>query len=152
MKMWPRTAQALLALSAFLALMPAAVLAQTLTDPTRPPAALLTAPAVGAASSSGGAAAQALPAEPALRLQSVLIGSDRQPAALINGQVVLLGARLGDAQLVGVTERSAVLKGPNGLTTLTLLPDVAKHDLAADRVAPRVRSNRQPTRIAEQRP
>ena len=52
----------------------------------------------------------------------------------------------------GVTERSAVLKGPNGLTTLTLLPDVAKHDLAADRVAPRVRSNRQPTRIAEQRP
>ena len=170
MTMWPRTARALLAFAAFLTLMPAAVLAQTLTDPTRPPAALLTAPAVGAASGSGGAACsrcrasfciarralrtatQALPAEPALRLQSVLIGSHRQPAALINGQVVLLGARLGDAQLVGVTERSAVLKGPNGLTTLTLLPDVAKHDLAADRVAPRVRSNRQPTRIAEQRP
>jgi len=39
---------------------------------------------------------------------------------------VLLGGRVGDTRLVRVTERSAVLQGPNGLTTLALTPDATK--------------------------
>lgn len=83
-----------------------------LPDPTRPPAAMLAAPA--------GAAASA-PAD-ALQLQSVLLGKGRRPAAVISGQLVLLGGQLGDAKLVRVTERSAVLKGPLGETSLALTP------------------------------
>lgn len=95
-----------------LAVMSAAVQVQAddLRDPTRPPAAML-APA---------AAASAVADAP--QLQSVLLGKGRPPAAVISGQLVLLGGRLGDAKLVRVTERGAVLKGPQGETTLALMP------------------------------
>lgn len=89
--------------------------AETLQDPTRPPASLLAAPAAAA---SG--------VEPAMQLQSVLLGKGRTPAAVISGQVVLLGARFRDARLVRLTEHSAVLKGPQGETTLALIPDAIK--------------------------
>lgn len=91
--------------------MSAAAQAQPLADPTRPPAAMLAAPA----------AAASAPAD-ALQLQSVLLGKGRAPAAVISGQLVVLGGKLRDAVLVRVTERSATLKGPQGLTTLSLLP------------------------------
>jgi MSHA biogenesis protein MshK len=95
-----------------LAVLAAAVQVQAddLRDPTRPPAAML-APA----------AAASAPAD-APQLQSVLLGNGRKPAAVISGQLVLLGGQLGDARLVRVTERSAVLKGPQGETTLALTP------------------------------
>jgi MSHA biogenesis protein MshK len=100
---------------AVLAVMAAAVQVQQvqaddLRDPTRPPTAML-APA----------AAASAPAD-APQLQSVLLGKGRPPAAVISGQLVLLGGRLGDAKLVRVTERGAVLKGPQGETTLALMP------------------------------
>ena len=41
---------------------------------------------------------------------------------MISGQLVLLGGQLGDAKLVRVTERGAVLKGPLGETSLALRP------------------------------
>ena len=82
-----------------------------LPDPTRPPAAMLAAPA----------AAASAPAD-ALQLQSVLLGKGRRPAAVISGQLVLLGGQLGDTKLVRVTERGAVLKGPLGETSLALTP------------------------------
>ena len=78
-------------------------------DPTRPPASLL-APSPTAA-----------PAD-ALQLQSVLMGRGRTPAAVISGELVLLGGQVRDAKLVRVTERSAVLRGPQGEMTLALLP------------------------------
>ena len=87
--------------------------AEVLADPTRPPAAMLAAPADAASA----------PAD-ALQLQSVLLGKGRAPAAVISGQLVVLGGRLRDAVLVRVTERSATLKGPQGLTTLSLLPNL----------------------------
>lgn len=86
------------------------VQADELRDPTRPPAAML-APASAASA----------PAD-APQLQSVLLGKGRKPAAVISGQLVLLGGQLGDAKLVRVTERGAVLKGPQGETTLALTP------------------------------
>ena len=85
--------------------------ADALPDPTRPPAALLAAPAAAASS----------PAD-ALQLQSVLLGRNRTPAAVISGELVLLGGRFRDARLVRVTERFAVLKGAQGETVLSLIP------------------------------
>jgi MSHA biogenesis protein MshK len=85
--------------------------ANELPDPTRPPAAMLAAPA----------AAASAPAD-APQLQSVLLGKGRRPAAVISGQLVLLGGQLGDTTLVRVTERGAVLKGPQGETMLALTP------------------------------
>ena len=94
---------------AALAWLPAAAPAQGLPDPTRPPATL-----------QSPAEASAGPA--ALQLQSVLLGAGRTPAAVISGRLVLQGGRVGDAKLVRVSERSAVLKGPRGETTLALMP------------------------------
>jgi len=99
------------ALALALAAMNASLHAQALQDPTRPPAALLAAPSAAASAP-----------ETALQLQSVLLGKGRTPAAVISGEVVLLGARFRDARLVRVTERFAVLKGPQGETTLALIP------------------------------
>lgn len=82
-----------------------------LPDPTRPPAAMLAAPAAAASAPTD-----------ALQLQSVLLGKGRRPAAVISGQLVLLGGQLGDTKLVRVTERGAVLKGPLGETSLALTP------------------------------
>ena len=101
-------------LAAALAALPLFAQANTLRDPTRPPEAMI-----------NGAAEAPAPAG-ALQLQSVLLGAGRRPAAVISGELVLLGGRVGDTRLVRVTERSAVLQGPNGLTTLALTPDATK--------------------------
>ncbi len=80
-------------------------------DPTRPPAALLASPSAAASAPMN-----------ALQLQSVLLGHNRTPAAVISGELVLLGGRYRDARLVRVTERFAVLKGAQGETVLSLIP------------------------------
>lgn len=85
-------------------------------DPTRPPAGWLDQPD---AVQAGG--------EPAgLRLQSVLMPQRGKPVAVIGGYTVTLGGRVGDARLVSLTEREAVLQGPDGVTRLYLTPDVKK--------------------------
>jgi MSHA biogenesis protein MshK len=89
-----------------------AAAADELPDPTRPPAALHSAPAASAPSDT-------------LRLQSVLLGKGRTPAAVISGELVLLGGQVRGARLVRITERHAVLKGPLGETVLALLPAAA---------------------------
>lgn len=101
-------------LVAAIALLSAPVQPQTLLDPTRPaPAAL------------AGAAAASAPTD-ALQLQSVLLGPGRASAAVISGELVVLGGRVRDARLVRVTERGAVLKGPQGETVLALTPQATK--------------------------
>lgn len=86
-------------------------------DPTRPPAAWL-------------AAADGLRPDAAevggLRLQSVLVRQGGKPVAVIGGKTVVLGERLGDATLVRLNEREAVLKGADGVTHLYLTPEVEK--------------------------
>ncbi len=91
-----------------------------LPDPTRPPAGLQTA---GAASAPAVA--------DTLVLQSVLMNAGRAPAAVISGQLVMLGGLVGEQRLATVTERSVQLKGPQGTTTLRLTPDVNKQVRAA---------------------
>lgn len=96
--------------------------AEPLQDPTRPPASLL--------ASSSQPAPEGVSA---VQLQSVLLGKGRTPAAVISGEVVMLGGRFRDGKLVRVTERSAVIRGPQGDITLALLPDTNRqgHSAAA---------------------
>lgn len=88
---------------------------EALPDPTRAPAGY-----------QGPGAAAAPTASAALVLQSVLMGSGRAPAAVISGQLVALGGQVGGMRLARVSERSVLLHGPLGPTTLTLMPDVHK--------------------------
>ncbi len=87
-----------------------------MADPTRPPASWLAA--------DGGQPDGA--EEGGLRLQSVLVRQSGRPVAVIGGRTVVLGERLGEARLVRVNEREAVLKGADGVTHLYLTPDVEK--------------------------
>lgn len=80
-------------------------------DPTRPPPGWAdAAPAV--ASSSG--------------LQQIIRRAGAKPAAVINGQRVELGGRVGDARLVEVSEDFVVLQGASGRETLYLTPGIGK--------------------------
>lgn len=88
------------------------VMAELLSDPTRPP---------GEAGEIGLEAEAAGPV-----LQSVILGPGRK-SAVINGQVVALGQRVGDHVLVQVNERAVVLQNPQGeRTSLELHPAVTK--------------------------
>jgi MSHA biogenesis protein MshK len=86
-----------------------------LADPTKPPL-VVSAPATEA-----GGAAQA-----ATGLQSVIMRKSGKPAALINGEVVELGGKLGEARLIRIDEDAVVLKGPEGEETLRLTPAAEK--------------------------
>ena len=94
------------------ALLAGAAQAQPMGDPMRPPG--LTA--------SGG-----LAPEPSAgpHLQSVLISPQRR-LAVINGETVALGGKVGDATLVRIAETGVVLKRGESLETLPLLPGIEK--------------------------
>jgi MSHA biogenesis protein MshK len=100
-----------------------AALAQALADPMRPPAAPGPSPAEGAADAGKAAA----------RLQSVLISPARR-VAVIDGRVVQLGERVGDARLVAISESQVVLQRPGGRETLKLNPVVEKKTAKKGRV------------------
>lgn len=85
-------------------------------DPTRPPGAWLGQPAGDGLNEAGSS----------LRLQSVLLPQKGRAVAVISGRTVAVGGRLGDMQLVRLTEREAVLQGADGMTKLYLTPDVDK--------------------------
>ncbi|MBI2296629.1 MAG: MSHA biogenesis protein MshK [Betaproteobacteria bacterium] len=96
---------------------PANASAQAMNDPTRPPGAYVTGePDVGDA--GGG-----------LVLQSVLISPDRK-AAIINGEMVRLGEKYGDAVLVKVAENEVVLKSGDTTQVLKMYPGVEKREVA----------------------
>lgn len=87
-----------------------------LADPTRPPAAINAAagdPANAAIYGSSG-------------LQSVILRKGGKPAALINGSVVELGGKVGEARLIRINEDKVVLRGPQGDETLRLIPAAEK--------------------------
>lgn len=86
-----------------------------LPDPTRPPLML---------SGAGGGGANG--AEAGMRLQSVLNPKGNRPTAIISGQVVRVGEKVGEARLVRVSENEAVLRGPGGVERLYLVSEVSK--------------------------
>jgi len=100
----------ILALGAVLALLPAVASAQITTDPTRPPAQ---------------AAAEVPQGAVANQLQSVMISPTRK-AAIINGVVVELGQKYGDAVLMRVGEDEVVLRSGDSRQVLKLHPAVEK--------------------------
>ena len=121
-------------LIAAMLLFPVVVSAQRLTvDPTRPPVGLGTGAAETEGDTGGG-----------IRLQSVMI-SPTQSTAIINGVVVRLGDKFGDAVLVRVAESEVVLRSGGAQQVLKLHPGVEKREIvpvalvapAAAKTAPR---------------
>jgi MSHA biogenesis protein MshK len=103
-----------------LPLLCAAAQAQTLADPTRPPTALR----VGAGAARGSGEREAL------ILQSVII-SDTSRSAIISGEHVKLGGKIGGARLVKVSEAAVVLLTGDSRRTLKLFPGVSKRAVGA---------------------
>jgi len=85
--------------------------AQPLVDPTKPPA------------DPGVAAVAGLPAGP--RLHSVIIAPGRR-LAVIDGQTVTVGARLGEATVVQISESEVVLKRGDEVERLTMFSGIEK--------------------------
>jgi hypothetical protein len=85
-----------------------------LDDPTRPPAGLR------------GATPARLPGDGDLVLQSVIIAPSNR-SAIISGEHVMLGGKIGAARLVKVSEGAVVLLIGNSQRRLELYPGVHKH-------------------------
>lgn len=79
-------------------------------DPTQPPAAR-------DASNAGGT-----PGGP--RIESILIAPDRR-LAVIDGQQVTIGSRVGSGSVVRITETQVVVRDGEGEQTLKLFPELA---------------------------
>ena len=114
--------RACLLLAAAAAAAPGAAQAQALSDPTRP----ALAPQVGAAPA---------PAAQGPVLQSVLISPERR-LAVIDGQTVALGGKVGSATLTSVSETEVTLKDETGTRRLRLFPGVEKRAGAAAAAKP----------------
>ncbi len=99
--------------------LPAGSAQAQLADPTRPPAQ--------AVERAGDATSAAAPPA-ATGLQSVILNRNGKgrPAAVINGEVVQLGGKVGEARLVKVAEDHVVLLGTEGRETLRLMPAAEK--------------------------
>ena len=59
-------------------------------------------------------------------LQSVLMPKKGKPVAVIGGQQIRLGEKYGESRLVRLSEREAVLEGPDGVERLQLTPGIEK--------------------------
>lgn len=102
-------------LIAALLLGPACALAAPFADPTRPPAA------EASTASGDGVAGQGVP-----RLESVLIAPDRR-IAVINGQAVRVGQKVGEARVLSITETEVALREGNSTQVLKLFPAAERH-------------------------
>jgi hypothetical protein len=94
---------------------------QAVGDPTRPAAGFDTA-------TPSGVAAPARPAK--ATLQSIIRRAQDRPAAIIDGELVVLGGHIGDARLVRVGEDSVDLATATGRETLQLTPGIGKRPTA----------------------
>lgn len=90
------------------AMLACAARAAPFADPTQPPARGL-----GEAGTPAGQ-----------RVESILIAPDRR-LAVVNGQQVLIGSRIGAGTVVRITETEVVVRGAEGEQTLRLLPELA---------------------------
>ncbi|MDB5762630.1 MAG: hypothetical protein JWQ21_1625 [Herminiimonas sp.] len=105
------------------------VLADSLSDPTRPPASLGFAQEANVVAASGPV------------LQSVFISPGRK-VAIISGQAVNLGEKFGDAQVIKIMESEVTLSRGKDLQTLKLFPGVEKR-LISSRTRPQTDIRRQ---------
>jgi MSHA biogenesis protein MshK len=96
------------------ALLQGTAFAQSFTDPTRPPANLLT-PEVASANGSTSLSGP--------RLQAVVTANGRKPRALINGEWVEQGGKYGAFRVHKVTTEWVILKGGDGQEIVRLTPE-----------------------------
>jgi hypothetical protein len=89
-----------------------AVHAENLPDPTRPPISL-----------DSSATVIVQPIGPAL--QAIRTSNGRR-SATISGHEVTSGSKVGEAVVMRIDEDRVVLRGPGGIETLKLFPDVEK--------------------------
>jgi len=92
--------------------------AQALVDPTRPPNVV------------GGE--QGVESEPRTELQSVLISRARR-VAIINGETVMLGGKVGEARVTKISETEVELTYPDRKEVLKLLDGVARKPIKTAR-------------------
>jgi MSHA biogenesis protein MshK len=112
--------------AALLACAVAPALAQTLSDPTRPPAGLgLQGVPIGGEAAGLG-----------LSLQSIRISAESR-SAMINGEHVQIGQRVGGLRLIRVSESEVVVLEGGQRRTLKLYPGVNKKPVA---IAPEAKS------------
>ena len=88
-------------------------------DPTRPPSAI--EPASDPSGSRG-----------APLLESVLIAPDRR-VAVINGQQVTVGGKIGGGEVVRITESEVVIRSAERVETLKLFPELKRPPLPEKR-------------------
>ena len=104
--------------AAYALLLVTAGAAHAMTDPTKPPAAF--------ANPDTTAPARAAPA-----LQSIIItGANR--VAIIDGERVEIGGRIGDAQVVSIAEDHVVLREHGVTQVLRLYPAIEKKTVRRD--------------------
>lgn len=85
-----------------------------LPDPTRPPAQMMT-------SESGAAAA---PVESGM--QTVIVRRKGKSGAVINGQYVEVGGKLGDKRVIRISESEVIVQGEGGREVIRLIPSIEK--------------------------
>lgn len=98
---------------------PSALAQRTVFDPMRPSVGIVADPA-------SAADGKELAVSPVL--QSVVVPVKGKPIAIIGGQQVRLGEKIGENRLVRLNEREAVLEGPGGIERLSLTPLVDKRN------------------------
>ena len=99
------------------------------SDPTRPPTAAV-APAAGGTPTAAGT-----PGEGELVLQSVFLPRNGRAMAVISGQRVFLGGKLGEDRVARINETEVLLSGSGGDRHLLLNPAVSVKPVTA---SPRV--------------
>ena len=99
-------------------------------DPTAPPPGLF---AAGDATlrmpghAASGAHAASAPAVLAPRLESIRSGGDRAATALVDGRMVRVGDRVGDAVVSAIDDQGVVLRSGKGVPSLlSLAPGIRK--------------------------
>ena len=93
----------------------AASAAAQVPDPTRPAGAV-------AAPEQGGVGAQPV----ASGVQTLILRSEGKSAAVINGQYVEVGGKLGDKRVVKISDSEVVLLGAGGREVIRLTPAIEK--------------------------
>lgn len=66
------------------------------------------------------------------RIESILIAPDRR-VAVINGQQVTIGSRVGSGVVVRITETEVVLRRDDGEQTLKLFPELVRESTAPEK-------------------
>lgn len=126
----------------------------SLPDPTRPPANLSTGGRSDAASMTpgGGASAAARPAPGASgasaqvarpRLTLIRLDAQGRGVALIDGRLLSVGDRVGDAVVASIDAQGVVLRGAKGWLRLPLIAPSAPHKVVTPGVAAPAREEKE---------